>query len=151
MNFGAPRPSGPMGPREPMPMPMDGPPQRPSGAPPPCPRCELVKSQCTKTVLNYQKSHRKKMEALRTELKSSRQQVERLQGQLRAYKSAARLLPGVAAVLVGGWLLWRRLRGSPGCGSKPSAAPAPAAEPELAQAQAQAQAPEAPEVQGAPQ
>ncbi|KAG2488686.1 hypothetical protein HYH03_012687 [Edaphochlamys debaryana] len=88
----------------------DADPMRPNAAPPPCPRCELVKSQATKTVINYQKSHRRKVEALRAELKSSRQQVQRLQGQLRFYRFATKAIP--AAALLGGaaWLLARVLR-----------------------------------------
>lgn len=128
-------------------------PGRPSAAPPPCPRCELVKSQvlllivskglwwcrvhascarmpaakcrrhsrtrwilplqCTKTVINYQKSHRKKVEALRSELKASRQREQRLQRQLRFYKATFRLVPGAAIVAAVGWFIARRLRRSP--------------------------------------
>ncbi|GLC44646.1 hypothetical protein PLESTB_001329200 [Pleodorina starrii] len=104
MNFGGPKPDAMM-PTDP-----NSVPPRPSAAPPPCPRCELVKSQCTKTIINYQKSHRKKIDALRTELKSSRQQVESLQRQLRGYRVAGRVVPAVAAVAAAGWLLLRLLR-----------------------------------------
>ncbi|GFR50011.1 hypothetical protein Agub_g12159 [Astrephomene gubernaculifera] len=83
---------------------------RPSAAPPPCPRCELVKSQCTKTVINYQKSHRKKIDALRAELKSSRSQVQALQRQLRVYKTTSKVVPGLAVLATAGWLLLRLLR-----------------------------------------
>ncbi|KXZ50797.1 hypothetical protein GPECTOR_15g483 [Gonium pectorale] len=107
MNFGGPKPEAmmppPAGPQEGAP--------RPNAAPPPCPRCELVKSQCTKTVINYQKSHRKKMEALRSEIKSSRQQVARLQRQLRVYKVTSWAVPGGALIAAAGWLLSRVLRG----------------------------------------
>ncbi|KAG2422236.1 hypothetical protein HXX76_016189 [Chlamydomonas incerta] len=87
-------------------------PGRPSAAPPPCPRCELVKSQCTKTVINYQKSHRKKVEALRSELKASRQREQRLQRQLRFYKATFRVVPGAAIIAAVGWFIARRLRRS---------------------------------------
>ncbi|KAG2440614.1 hypothetical protein HYH02_010193 [Chlamydomonas schloesseri] len=89
-------------------------PGRPSAAPPPCPRCELVKSQCTKTVINYQKSHRKKVEALRSELKASRLREQRLQRQLRFYKATFRVVPGAAIIAAVGWFIARRLRRSSG-------------------------------------
>ncbi|GIL81045.1 hypothetical protein Vretimale_9253 [Volvox reticuliferus] len=104
MNFGGPK-TDTLGTKD-----QDAPP-RPSAAPPPCPRCELVKSQCTKTIINYQKSHRKKIEALRAEVKSARIQVESLQRQLRGYKVASRLAPAVAALAVAGWVILKRLRG----------------------------------------
>ncbi|GIL60950.1 hypothetical protein Vafri_15752 [Volvox africanus] len=105
MNFGGPK-TDTLGPKD-----QDAP-ARPSAAPPPCPRCELVKSQCTKTIINYQKSHRKKIEALRAEVKSARQQVESLQRQLGGYKAASRLAPALAALAVAGWIILKRIRRS---------------------------------------
>ncbi|EFJ45549.1 hypothetical protein VOLCADRAFT_121150 [Volvox carteri f. nagariensis] len=115
MNFGGAKPDSP-GPKDPDLLP------RQSAAPPPCPRCELVKSQCTKTIINYQKSHRKKIEALRTELKSARQQVDSLQRQLHGYKNAARIVPVVVALAGATWIiLLKRLRRS----KSPAASPPP--------------------------
>ncbi|GLI62720.1 hypothetical protein VaNZ11_005447 [Volvox africanus] len=116
MNFGGPK-TDTLGPKD-----QDVPP-RPSAAPPPCPRCELVKSQCTKTIINYQKSHRKKIEALRAEVKSVRQQVESLQRQLGGYKAASRLAPAMAALAVAGWIILKRLRRPKNGGSEGGSPP----------------------------
>ncbi|KAI8476441.1 MAG: hypothetical protein J3K34DRAFT_258782 [Monoraphidium minutum] len=52
-------------------------------APPPCPRCELTKSQMNRTIQNYQKAYRKKVEGLKTELISTRADNSQLRAQVR--------------------------------------------------------------------
>lgn len=67
--------------------------------------------QCTRTVMNYQKAHRKKIDALRTELRASRSQTEQLQMQVRRLRSIVRIhLPSVAvgaALGLVGQRLWK--------------------------------------------
>ncbi len=93
--------------------------------------------QAAKTILNYQRSHRKKLDALRAELKSSRRQVESLQGQLRGYRTATKVIPGLALLSGVAWLVVRIVRRK---GRAPERAEAaPAAEPGTPEAKEQQQ------------
>lgn len=74
--------------------------------------------------MNYQKAHRKKIDALRTELRASRSQTEQLQKQVRQLRSIARvhfpsLLLGAACGLVGQrlWKLFKQHRSKAQTGS----------------------------------
>lgn len=61
-----------------------------SAMPPPCPRCELTKSQFTRTIQNYQKAYRKKVEGLKTELKTTRTANTKLAKQVKGLRSWTR-------------------------------------------------------------
>ncbi|WIA20752.1 hypothetical protein OEZ85_005120 [Tetradesmus obliquus] len=50
-------------------------------APPTCPRCELTKSQMNRTIQNYQKAYRKKVEGLKQELTTRLRQRQQQQQQ----------------------------------------------------------------------
>uniref|UniRef100_A0A383VGQ6 Uncharacterized protein n=1 Tax=Tetradesmus obliquus TaxID=3088 RepID=A0A383VGQ6_TETOB len=52
-------------------------------APPTCPRCELTKSQMNRTIQNYQKAYRKKVEGLKQELTTVRADNTHLRAQVR--------------------------------------------------------------------
>ncbi len=70
--------------------------------------------QFTRTVQNYQKAYRKKVEGLKAELKSTRSSNTQLQRQVKDLKGFKRVhLPSLAVgVLAGGLLryVWTRLR-----------------------------------------
>eukprot|EP00195_Chlamydomonas_chlamydogama_P016357 CAMPEP_0202900924 /NCGR_PEP_ID=MMETSP1392-20130828/12111_1 /ASSEMBLY_ACC=CAM_ASM_000868 /TAXON_ID=225041 /ORGANISM="Chlamydomonas chlamydogama, Strain SAG 11-48b" /LENGTH=157 /DNA_ID=CAMNT_0049587383 /DNA_START=87 /DNA_END=560 /DNA_ORIENTATION=+ len=72
-----------------------------SALPPACPRCELTKQQFNRTILNYQKAYRKKVEGLKTELKAMRTNNTQLQKQVNQLKSIARVhAPSIAIGLL---------------------------------------------------
>eukprot|EP00775_Hariotina_reticulata_P010265 gene10265-10424_t len=52
-------------------------------APPACPRCDLTKSQMNRTIQNYQKAYRKKVEGLKQELSTVRADNQHLRSQVR--------------------------------------------------------------------
>ncbi|GBF89156.1 hypothetical protein Rsub_01873 [Raphidocelis subcapitata] len=68
-------------------------------APPPCPRCELTKGQMNRTIQNYQKAYRKKVEGLKTELVSTRADNQQLRSQVRRLRR--RKLVHAPSVIVG--------------------------------------------------
>jgi hypothetical protein len=77
-------------------------------APPPCPRCELTRNQMQRTVHNYQKAYRKKVEGLKVELGSARGDAALLRERVRRLQRR-RLLHTPALVLGAalGWLAAR--------------------------------------------
>mmetsp|Transcript_21819 Transcript_21819/g.37249 ORF Transcript_21819/g.37249 Transcript_21819/m.37249 type:complete len:172 (+) Transcript_21819:90-605(+) len=84
----------PKPPPEPVPRPSgqdDDGPRNKMAMPPQCPRCESTKSQFTRTIQNYQKAYRKKVEGLKTELKSTRNTNDSLRKQVRQLKSITRV------------------------------------------------------------
>lgn len=119
--------------------------------PPACPRCDLTKQQMTRTIQNYQKAYRKKVEGLKVELTSSRAEAKALKAQVDRLKSPTRLhVPSlavgaaVAAIATKIVSLLRR-RGGKAEAAAPGAAAAAAA-PQAAPAAAQPAAPAAPQV-----
>ncbi|KAF5829058.1 hypothetical protein DUNSADRAFT_16629 [Dunaliella salina] len=88
--------------------------KRGSAMPPSCPRCELTKTQFSRTIQNYQKAFRKKVEGMKVELKSVRNTNDALRRQVKRLKSPGRtLIPGMVIGLVvgaAGNALFRRLR-----------------------------------------
>eukprot|EP00798_Chlamydomonas_sp_ICE-L_P005242 gene5243-18473_t len=79
--------SRPQGPKEP-PVDMDAAANASSAAPGPCARCELTKTQFTKTMYDYQKAYRKKVTALRADLMGERESAAKLKKDVSYYKSA---------------------------------------------------------------
>ncbi|KAF6250911.1 hypothetical protein COO60DRAFT_1565725 [Scenedesmus sp. NREL 46B-D3] len=67
-------------------------------APPTCPRCELTKSQMNRTIQNYQKAYRKKVEGLKQELSTVRADNTHLRSQVRRLRRK-RLLHAPSLVL----------------------------------------------------
>ncbi|KAJ9515840.1 hypothetical protein QJQ45_008724 [Haematococcus lacustris] len=114
-----------------------------TGMPPECPRCNLVKGQFNRTIQNYQKAYKKKVEGLKTELKSTRNTNSALRAQVKELKSMTRLhAPSlVAGLLLGAAAacaarmqrLWPRKPATPsaadGAAAKEVVIPAVAAEP----------------------
>ncbi len=70
--------------------------------------------QFTRTIQNYQKAYRKKVEGLKTELKTSRNTNARLTKQVKRLKSVFRVhLPSIGVGLLLGAVatsVWRRIR-----------------------------------------
>ncbi|KAG1680196.1 hypothetical protein FOA52_000309 [Chlamydomonas sp. UWO 241] len=97
---------------------MEDEPRGKSAMPPQCPRCELTKAQFTRTIQNYQKAYRKKVEGLKTELKSTRVANTRLTKQVKSLKSLTRVhVPSIAlgaAVCALFMKLWSRRGGRGG-------------------------------------
>jgi hypothetical protein len=77
-------------------------------APPPCPRCELTRNQMQRTVHNYQKAYRKKVEGLKVELGSARGDAALLRERVRRLQRR-RLMhaPALALGAALGWLAAR--------------------------------------------
>lgn len=77
--------------------------QSKSAVPPACPRCEVTKSQFNRTIQNYQKAFRKKVEGLKVELKSSRSDTRKLQKKVNQLSSWTRVhIPSLLAGAVFG-------------------------------------------------
>eukprot|EP00197_Chlamydomonas_leiostraca_P002504 CAMPEP_0202857276 /NCGR_PEP_ID=MMETSP1391-20130828/283_1 /ASSEMBLY_ACC=CAM_ASM_000867 /TAXON_ID=1034604 /ORGANISM="Chlamydomonas leiostraca, Strain SAG 11-49" /LENGTH=127 /DNA_ID=CAMNT_0049536061 /DNA_START=12 /DNA_END=395 /DNA_ORIENTATION=+ len=83
-----------------------GPEKGSSPLPPQCPRCELTKTQFNRTIQNYQKAYRKKVEGLKTELQAVRNTNASLRKQVKRLKSVVRVhVPSVVVGVVAGALV----------------------------------------------
>eukprot|EP00798_Chlamydomonas_sp_ICE-L_P022902 gene22902-30078_t len=81
-----------------MPPPSGSPVSKSKNSVPPCPKCQLTKSEYERTLANYQKAYRKKVDSVKIELLTTRNQVKSLKGQVLSLKRWSRMhLPSLAA------------------------------------------------------